>query len=51
MPCRHWPRPTGSACDALQAALAEQLDASLLNADARLVRAPGLRRVVAVAWA
>jgi len=40
-----------SACDALSLALAEQLDAPLLTADARLARAPGLRCVVELAEA
>ncbi len=41
---RAWePRTNLSACDALYVALAEQLDAPLLTADARLARAPGLR--------
>lgn len=35
-----------SAYDALYVALAEQLDAPLLTADARLARAPGLRCLV-----
>ena len=43
-----WPRAWDlrtnlSAYDALYVALAEQLDAPLLTADARLARAPGLR--------
>lgn len=43
-----WPRAWDlrtnlSASDALYVALAEQLDAPLLTADARLARAPGLR--------
>lgn len=48
-----WPRawelrPNLSAYDALYVALAEQLDAPLLTADARLARAPGLRCLVEV---
>ena len=48
MPCRRWPRAWElrtnlSAYDALYVALAEQLDAPLLSADARLARAPGPR--------
>ena len=44
----HWPRAWElrtnlTAYDALYVALAEQLDAPLLTADARLARAPGLR--------
>lgn len=51
-----WPRAWElranlSAYDALYVALAEQLDAPLLTADARLARAPGRRCVVEVAWA
>jgi len=50
-----WPRAwelrsSLSAYDTLYVALAEQLDAPLLTADARLARAPGLRCVVEVAW-
>ena len=46
-----WPRAWElranlSAYDALYVALAEQLDAPLLTADARLARAPGLRCAV-----
>ena len=54
---RHlWPRAWElrtnlSAYDALYVALAEQLDAPLLTADARLARAPGLRCAVIVAGA
>jgi len=49
-----WPRAWGlrtnfSAYDALDGALAEQLDAPLVTADARLARAPGLRCVVELA--
>ena len=41
---RAWELRTNlSAYDALYVALAEQLDAPLLTADARLARAPGLR--------
>ena len=41
---RAWELRTNlSACDALDVALAEQLDAPLLTADARIARAPGLR--------
>jgi predicted nucleic acid-binding protein len=53
-PCRSlWPRAWDlrtnlSAYDALYVALAEQLDAPLLTADARLARAPGLRCPVQV---
>ena len=51
-----WPRAWElrsnlSAYDALYVALAEQLDAPLLTADARLARAPGLRCVVELAEA
>jgi predicted nucleic acid-binding protein len=51
-----WPRAWElranlSAYDALSVALAEQLDAPLLTADARLARAPGLRCVVELAEA
>lgn len=47
-PCRLWPRAWDlrtnlSAYDAIYLALAEQLDATLLTADARAARAPGLR--------
>jgi predicted nucleic acid-binding protein len=53
MPCRRWPRAWElrtnlSADDALYVALAEQLDAPLLTADARLAKAPGLRCPVEV---
>ncbi len=49
---RAWELRTNlSAYDALYVALAEQLNAPLLTADARLARAPGLRCVVEVAWA
>lgn len=49
---RAWELRTNlSAYDALYVALAEQLDAPLFTADARLARAPGLRCVVEVAWA
>lgn len=44
---RAWELRTNlSAYDALYVALAEQLNAPLLTADARLARAPGLRCVV-----
>lgn len=51
-----WPRAwelrsSLSAYDALYVALAEQLDAPLLTADARLARAPGLRCVAELAEA
>lgn len=51
-----WPRAwelrtNHSAYDALYVALAEQLDAPLFTADARLARAPGLRCVVELAEA
>jgi len=47
---RAWELRTNlSAYDALTVALAEQLDAPLLTADARLARAPGLRCVVELA--
>jgi predicted nucleic acid-binding protein len=46
---RAWELRTNlSAYDALYVALAEQLDAPLLTADARLARAPGLRCPVEV---
>jgi predicted nucleic acid-binding protein len=46
---RAWELRTNlSAYDALYVALAEQLDAPLLTADARLARAPGLRCLVEV---
>ena len=53
MPCRRWPRAWElrtnlSAYDALYVALAEQLDAPLVTADARLARAPWLRCLVEV---
>jgi predicted nucleic acid-binding protein len=49
---RAWELRTNlSAYDALYVALAEQLDAPLFTADARLARAPGLRCVVEMAWA
>lgn len=49
---RAWELRTNlSAYDALYVALAEQRNAPLLTADARLARAPGLRCVVEVAWA
>jgi predicted nucleic acid-binding protein len=48
MPCRRWLQPTDWACAALDVALAEQLDAPLPTADARLARAPGLRCPVEV---
>ena len=47
---RAWELRTNlSAYDALYVALAEQLDAPLVTADARLARAPGLRCVVELA--
>jgi len=51
-----WPRAWElrthlSAYDALYVALAEQVDAPLFTADARLARAPGLRCVVELAEA
>jgi predicted nucleic acid-binding protein len=49
---RAWELRTNlSAYDAPYVALAEQLDAPLLTADARLAKAPGPRCVVEVAWA